>query len=253
MNSKSNVIVTVVTVTYNAEKEVEMTLRSVTSQTYSKIQYIIIDGKSSDNTISIINKYLSLIDTLIVDPDLGIYDAMNKSLRIANGDFIIFMNAGDIFCSPDVIERFVYGISRFDDIYFGDFIFRDPIKNEDNLINFSFSKLNIAKTNICHQAIFYPKLYYKANSYNLKYLILADWLYNWEAIYTGFSFKYLNFPIVIYDCTGVSSKFTDEAFKRDRYKLIIKNLGIFIFIKLMFSKCNLPRLKKFLNSFKMIF
>ena len=97
--------VTVVTVTYNAADCVEMTLKSVIAQTYSNLEYIVIDGKSSDSTMDIVERYRAHISTIVSEPDKGIYDAMNKATRLASGEWIIFINAGDVFDNPGVLQN----------------------------------------------------------------------------------------------------------------------------------------------------
>lgn len=89
--------VTVVTVSYNADKVIEPTIKSVVNQTYPNLEYVIIDGSSTDNTLNIIKKYSNKISAWYSEPDRGIYDGMNKGLDVATGDWIIFMNAGDRF------------------------------------------------------------------------------------------------------------------------------------------------------------
>ena len=91
----------IITVTYNAEKVLEDTIQSVISQTYHHIEYIIVDGASKDGTISIINRYRPHIHTVVSEPDKGLYDAMNKGIALASGDYLCFLNAGDCFHEDD--------------------------------------------------------------------------------------------------------------------------------------------------------
>lgn len=97
--------VSVITVCYNAEFGIEKTILSVLNQTYSDIEYIIIDGASTDGTIDIIHKYADKISYLVSEPDGGIYDAMNKGIKIATGEWINFLNAGDTFYYSTSIEN----------------------------------------------------------------------------------------------------------------------------------------------------
>lgn len=97
--------VTVVTVCYNAAETIEKTMLSVINQTYDNVEYLIIDGGSKDETLSIIKKYEYKISKWISEPDKGIYDAMNKAIKMATGEWINFMNAGDSFASNDVLEK----------------------------------------------------------------------------------------------------------------------------------------------------
>ena len=96
--------ITVVTIAYNCVKDIETTIKSVVEQTYKDIEYIVIDGVSTDGTLEIIKQYSDQISCIISEPDKGIYDAMNKGLYKATGEWIIFMNAGDSFVDNNVIS-----------------------------------------------------------------------------------------------------------------------------------------------------
>lgn len=96
--------ISVVTVCYNASSEIEPTLRSVAAQSAANMEYLVIDGGSTDATLTLVEQYREHVDVLVSEPDGGIYDAMNKALRLATGDAVIFMNAGDYFYSPYVVE-----------------------------------------------------------------------------------------------------------------------------------------------------
>lgn len=85
----------IITVTYNAAKVLEDTIQSIVTQTYKNLEYIIVDGGSTDETLDIIHKYQEHITTVISEPDQGLYDAMNKGIKLATGDYLCFLNAGD--------------------------------------------------------------------------------------------------------------------------------------------------------------
>lgn len=112
--------ISIITVCFNAESIIEETIKSVISQTYNDIEYIIVDGKSTDSTMEIIKKYADKIDKIISEPDKGIYDAMNKGISLATGNFINFMNAGDTFSSPDAVKNVVMQIEEDSDVVYGD-------------------------------------------------------------------------------------------------------------------------------------
>ena len=97
--------ISVVTVCYNAVETIEKTILSVINKTYQNIEYIIIDGASTDGTVDIINRYRDKIAYFVSEPDKGIYDAMNKGINAATGDWISFMNAGDTFYCNKTIHR----------------------------------------------------------------------------------------------------------------------------------------------------
>ena len=95
----------IITITYNAVRLVEQTLLNVLSQSYPNIEYIVIDGGSTDGTVDIIRRYESGLAYWVSEPDKGIYDAMNKGLQKATGDYVWFINAGDTLCSSDTVHQ----------------------------------------------------------------------------------------------------------------------------------------------------
>lgn len=99
--------VSLITVTYNAEEFIEQCIKSVLSQTYDDIEYIVVDGKSTDNTMTIVEKYSGFISRIISEPDKGIYDAMNKGIALASGDIIGILNSDDFFPEDDIIQTVV--------------------------------------------------------------------------------------------------------------------------------------------------
>ena len=101
----------IITVTYNAGKVLEDTIQSVITQTYKNVEYILVDGGSTDNTLNIINQYRSMIQQVVSEPDQGLYDAMNKGIRMATGDYICFLNAGDAFHEDDTLQQMVHSIA----------------------------------------------------------------------------------------------------------------------------------------------
>ena len=101
----------IITVTYNAEAVLEDTIQSVISQTYHHVEYILVDGASKDGTLSIIDRYRDRITRIVSEPDKGLYDAMNKGIRLATGDYLCFLNAGDSFHEDDTLQQMVRSIS----------------------------------------------------------------------------------------------------------------------------------------------
>jgi len=134
MNTAATKMFSLITVTYNAEKMVERTLKSVQGQTYKNIEYIIIDGASKDNTLSIIKKYQADIPNFscISEPDKGLYDAMNKGLQRATGDYVWFLNAGDTLHSDTILEQIAQQLT---DCYSSDKSLPNIIYGETDMVN----------------------------------------------------------------------------------------------------------------------
>ena len=101
----------IITVTYNAEKVLEDTIQSIVTQSYKNVEYIIVDGGSTDGTLTIVNKYKEHIHTLVSEPDKGLYDAMNKGIKLATGDYLCFLNAGDGLHEDDTLLRIVHSLT----------------------------------------------------------------------------------------------------------------------------------------------
>lgn len=97
--------ISIITVSYNSAKTIETTFMSVLQQTYSNIEYIVIDGGSTDNTLKIAKKYSEIITVLVSEQDNGLYDAMNKGISLATGDVIGLINSDDLFCDPDALNK----------------------------------------------------------------------------------------------------------------------------------------------------
>lgn len=114
----SNPKISVITVVFNGELLIERTAKSVVEQSYNPIEYIIIDGLSTDKTLSVLTSYKSKINHIISEKDDGIYDAMNKGLKLATGEYVIFLNAGDEFFSSDTLAT-IFNITKTADVYYG--------------------------------------------------------------------------------------------------------------------------------------
>lgn len=149
--------ITIITVCYNALSDLEMTINSVINQTYKDIEYIIIDGGSTDGSLDIIYKYKRYISKWISEPDNGIYDAMNKGIGLATGKWINFMNAGDTFVNSKVLES-IFNIDYPDEVRFlySDNYYKDKkgklkIGHNDHLIPSILHQSAIYKTELHRQ------------------------------------------------------------------------------------------------------
>lgn len=230
--------ISIITVTYNASKTIEDSILSVIHQTYPSIEYIIIDGKSIDGTIEIIKKYSRRITYWNSEEDKGIYDAMNKGLNIATGDFVLFLGADDKLFSKYTIESIVGKLAK-DEVYYGD-CYMTKIRK---IYWGRFNKYKLSIGNICHQSIFYPKKIYKNYHYDISYKVYADYIYN-IMLYNKIKFNYLDETIAIFNYNGISSSCNDIKFKKEIQKVILQKLGILPLITRIIYRLVLLILKK---------
>jgi len=197
-------LITIVTVVFNGEKYIEKTIKSIINQTYLNIEYIIIDGGSTDKTLSIISRYEMEIDYWISETDNGIYDAMNKAIKLATGKWIIFMNAGDIFFGVDTLNL-VFGSEAENtdyDIIYGNVHIRYPdfsrIEKPGNL-NQLWSGMKF-----CHQSVFVRTQLHKAKPFNSANRIAADLEFFYSAYKSGTRFNYVDIIIASVLTGGLS-------------------------------------------------
>jgi glycosyltransferase involved in cell wall biosynthesis len=166
----------VVTVVYNSLHFLENTILSVLGQTYKNIEYIIIDGGSTDGTLAIIEKYNKQLAYWVSEPDKGLYDAMNKGLQQAKGEYLLFLNSGDVFYDSQVIEKIFTGFPEAD-IYYGDTLNIDDEGNEKGIRRLRApEKLDWKSFRngmlVSHQSIIVRRSI--AEAYNLHYRFSAD-------------------------------------------------------------------------------
>ena len=171
----------IITVTYNAGKVLEDTIQSVVFQTYRNVEYIIVDGGSKDNTLEIAGKYRDRISKIISEPDKGLYDAMNKGIRLATGDYLCFLNAGDELHENETLQKMVHTLKgkELPDVIYGEtaivdeeghFLHMRRLSTPDNLTWKSFKQGML----VCHQAFFARRELAIDNLYDLRYRFSAD-------------------------------------------------------------------------------
>ena len=112
--------ISIITVVYNSEKYIRRTIESIVGQDYPGVEYIIIDGKSKDTTMQIVNEYRDRIAVVVSEPDKGLYDAMNKGLRLATGSYVLYINSGDALSSPTLLSDIFNNVPADSDVIYGD-------------------------------------------------------------------------------------------------------------------------------------
>lgn len=196
-------LISVVTVIYNGEKYFEETIESVINQTYDNVEYIIIDGGSTDGTLDIIRKYEDRIDYWISARDNGIYDAMNKGIDIATtGGWINFMNAGDRFFDSTILLQISKGLS-YDLIYGNHAVYKDN-KNEFQLTDVKSYK-DTRNIPFCHQSLFAKTELLKLNKFDTRYKIAADYHQYLVLKHLNATIKYVPVTICLYLDGGLST------------------------------------------------
>lgn len=211
-------LISVVTICYNAKNDLEKTILSVLSQTYQDIEYIIIDGGSTDGTVDIIHKYSERLFYWISEPDKGIYDAMNKGMDMATGSWINFMNAGDTFCDNEVIKN-IFGYNDLSDysVIYGD-CYVSKLNQLQYLKASSMKKVHVQMP-FCHQSSFIRKTRLR---FSIDLKIAADYqmIYEYYRMNGISSFLYISKPISVFDATGIST--TNNNLLQKEYGIVYK-------------------------------
>ncbi|MDZ7662818.1 glycosyltransferase family 2 protein [Thiohalophilus sp.] len=187
--------VSIITVCFNSASTIRDTIESVRSQNYPDIEYIIIDGGSTDGTLEIVKEYDDSVSVLISEPDQGIYDAMNKGIRAASGDFVGLLNSDDILFSQETISELADFLSSRPDIdaVFGDLVYVD--RNNVNQVTRYYSSKNFSPWQIRFGLIFphptlyvRPEVFRKLGLYKLNYRVAADFEMMARIIMSGVSY-----------------------------------------------------------------
>ena len=223
--------VSVITVVFNGENIIEKTMQSVFAQTYPHIEYIIVDGKSTDNTLQIIEKYKEKISVLISEKDNGLYDAMNKGLAVATGDYVWFMNGGDQINDFDVLTN-VFAQNIESDIFYSDTNLIDEegkylsllseIGHNNAPANLTHKSMQRGMV-VCHQSFIARRNI--TSPFNLNYKISADIDWVIKCLKNSKKNHKLNFCLSKFMTGGVSSKNRWRAV-RERFVLFNEHFGI---------------------------
>jgi len=172
--------VSIITVTLNSEKTIKDAINSVLKQTYENIEYIVVDGKSKDSTVEIVNSYGSKVNKFLSEPDKGIYDAMNKGIRLATGDVVGILNSDDFYIDENVIEKVVKAFEEKEvDSLFANLVFVRPNNLEKTVRLYNSSQFNPSKFAYgwmpAHPTFFVKRAFYeKYGLFNTGYKIAAD-------------------------------------------------------------------------------
>ena len=224
-------ILSIIIPTYNSSELIENCLYNIYNSLENSNEYeiLVIDGASQDNTIAIVDKIAKQQKniTYVSEKDNGIYDAMNKGINLAKGEFLYFLGADDkiLFKIVDIENTLVDNNT----IYYGNVLFKESNKKYDGI----FNTRKLIEKNICHQAIFYLKKILVNNLYNIQYKLLADYELNIR-LWKKYIFKYIDISFAIYSNDGVSTRIKDIKFKKDFLKIIYIHLGTkYVLLKIL--------------------
>ncbi|HSD07321.1 glycosyltransferase family 2 protein [Flavobacterium sp.] len=231
INNTKLPLISIITVSYNVVNTIEQTILSVVNQDFEDYEYIIIDGGSTDGTVEIIKKYQDKITYWLSEPDKGIYDAMNKGVRLAKGEWVNFMNAGDEF----FIRNFNLFFDQMNhdkyDIIYGDVYIK---KLDEFILNKARPLIELNYSlNFCHQSSFVRTRLLRENAFSLQYKICSDYDFFLKRFISGCSFYYEEYPVSVFEYGGVSSGISNR-YLREKLSIIL-NSHIAIKDKIWFS------------------
>ena len=224
-------VFSIITVTFNAEKVLKKTILSVINQTYKNIEYIIIDGASQDGTVSIIRQYESKISYWTSEPDKGIYDAMNKGLQIATGDYVWFLNAGDELKHEQIVSELATIIEKYELPYilYGETdlinregkVFAERRLKTPNKLTWKSFKMGML---VCHQAFIVKRSI--ASEFDLQYRFSADFDWCIRCLKEAKTIVNTQLRLVNYQYEGLTTANRKKSLQ-ERYAIMCKYYGAF--------------------------
>ena len=212
----------IITVSLNSGSKLLETVENILKQTFRDFEIIIKDGGSKDDSLSKVKDLNSPFVKIYEEPDKGIYDAMNQAVRYAVGDYVLFLNAGDMFYSGDVLERIaLLDLPDKGAIVYGDtyFVAWDSLSKAPPIITGSVCYRNIP----CHQAIFYSRDTLLERGFDTSYRIRADFEHFAYSFFEAHrQFIYAGFPICLYEGNGVSESKANKRLDAEEYKRAVR-------------------------------
>ena len=208
MNSS---LISVIIVVYNAQQTIKKSIDSILNQTYKYIEVVIIDGGSYDGTVEVVESYGNKINYFISENDNGVYDAMNKGVGAAKGEWILFLGADDVLYDKNVFST-LFNVNKYSEI---DFLYGDVVLTSNQKIyGGERTYMSLVDKNICHQSIFYKKtIFDSVGNYNLNFKILGDFDFNLRVFEnTTLKTLYIKKIISLYNNKGLSSYTLDKNF-----------------------------------------
>lgn len=204
--------VSVITISFNAEACIESTIRSVLSQSYDEFEYVVVDGNSTDRTVDIIKKYVGRISKWISEPDTGIYNAMNKAVRMSEGEYCIFMNAGDVFLNPLVLKQ----VSPFLEDGVDYLVGNEVSVKKGKIVDYACAPKKITtrlfvQRSLSHQASFIRRELLLRCPYDESLRMVSDWKFCIQTLLLGkATYRAINVDVCQFNQDGIT--FTHKNF-----------------------------------------
>ena len=212
--SEDQPLVSVVTVVRNDAAGLARTIDSVASQDYPRIEYLVIDGASTDETPDVLKSHQAKVNRWISEPDAGIYDAMNKGARLASGEYVCFMNAGDSFAASDTVTR-MFVPRPTSELVWGDCLVESAKGEEYDPARVVIPRLHRQMT-VCHQSIFTRRSALLGRPYDTSFRIAADYDFLCERILAGASWEYRPVPVSRINDKGASAQIFRTSIREKR-------------------------------------
>lgn len=196
----------IITINYNNKEGLKRTAESVKRQRCKDFEYIVVDGDSADGSKDVMQEYADVIDVAISEKDTGIYDAMNKGVKVAHGDFLLFLNSGDWLNSTDVTEVILPNLNDGIDILNGyvllDGLFKRYLPGSPQNLTIS----TILHSALSHQSTFIRRSLLINRPYNENYHIISDWIFFLEtSIFDSPKYQHIDFDVAVFESAGLSS------------------------------------------------
>lgn len=234
--------ISIVTISYNCESEIEETIQSVINQTYTNKEYLVIDGGSTDGTMAIVDQYRDKIDVIVSEPDKGRSDAFNKGIAKATGDYIVMMNAGDLL-ADNALSKFAQSFVPGYDVIKGNTILWNAESGyksiERPVINYHSIPFNF---HVCHQSTYISKTAYeKYGDYKTDYTIAMDFELMLRYTHLGAKFYRIDEDLALFRLGGISQSAGKRRYKEMKLAMLDNGkskINTFVFMVYLHLRTN---------------
>jgi glycosyltransferase involved in cell wall biosynthesis len=243
--------ISIITTTYNSAKDIENLLKSIKFQKYKEIEHVVVDCKSTDETIKIIKKYKNFFNIRIIEKKCSIYEGLNIGIKNSSGKILTFIGSDDSYHNPNTIQNIVENFTKDIDYIYGNVKFIDRISDNTTRVyksgNFSLNKFRFGYMPAHTTMFFRKRIFSKVKKYNLNYKIASDFDFCLKIFLFNYKYIFLNEIITINKENGTSNKNLANVIKSNLEVLqILKKKKIYSNIFFIFYKLINKFIKKFI-------